>query len=336
MDDPLRRRLVAQQLVRPRFGTAHELVRWFGAVQAQDYLGSLWAVGQRLTAAREADVERSLAERRMVRTWPMRGTLHFVAAEDVRWMVALLAPRVLRSAGARFRQLELTARDLARCGRVMERVLAGGGLTRPELYVELDRAGLSPAGQRGFHMLGFQAQQGLVCLGPRRGRQPLVVLVDEWLPPAPGLAGDDALRELARLYFRSHGPATAQDFAWWAGLTKKEVAVAMEGLPAPPPARAVRPFAALLPAWDEYLVAYKDRSAAMGHLPAARRAGPMATGKATIVVDGRVLGTWSRRLEPRRVRLAFDWWVRPSATDRRLVEEAVARYAAFLGLEPSR
>jgi hypothetical protein len=275
VDRILGRRLAAQQLVKPRFRAPEDLVRWFGAMQAQDYLGSLWAVGQRLPDGTEACVEQAIASRRLVRTWPMRGTLHLVAA--------------------------------------------------------LERAGVSAAGQRGIHLLGFHAQQGLVCIGPRRGRQPVFVLVDEWLPPAPHLEGEAALREMARRYFQSHGPATAEDFAWWAGLTRKEVAVAMDGLPTTDARPARGRQAALLPAWDEYLVAYKDRSAAMGHLPPARLPGPMATGRPTIVIDGRVVGSWSRRLGPRGVRVRYDWWVAPSPAERRLVEKAAQRYATFLG-----
>jgi hypothetical protein len=332
VDRILGRRLAAQQLVKPRFRAPEDLVRWFGAVQAQDYLGSLWAVGQRLPDGTEACVEQAIASRRLVRTWPMRGTLHLVAAEDARWMVALLAPRVLRRAASRFRQLELTTSDFERSARVLQRSLEGGRtLTRPEAYAALERAGVSAAGQRGIHILGFHAQQGLLCIGPRRGRQPVFVLVDEWLPPAPHLEGEAALREMARRYFQSHGPATAEDFAWWAGLTRKEVAVAKDGLPTTDARPARGRQAALLPAWDEYLVAYKDRSAAMGHLPPARLPGPMATGRPTIVIDGRVVGSWSRRLGPRGVRVRYDWWVAPSPAERRLVEKAAQRYATFLG-----
>src|SRR5687768_7166290 len=176
LTDPSRRiaaaRLASQQLVRPRFTRPEQLVGWFGAVQAQDYPGALWAVGQRLSAEAVADdVEAAIASRAIVRTWPMRETLHFVAAADARWMLALLAPRLLSRNVGRYRQLELDAEALARSRKVLTRALAGGAcLTRAAAYAALERAGVSPAGQRGIHIIGHLAQSGVLCFGSREGR----------------------------------------------------------------------------------------------------------------------------------------------------------------------
>ena len=345
--DLARRRLSVQQLVRPRFGKAEELVSWFGAVQAQDYAGALWAVGQRLPGAVEADVvEGALASRALVRTWPMRETLHFVAAADARWMLALLAPRLLRRNAGRHRQLGLDPDALTRSRKVLTRALAGGGcLTRAAAYAALERAGVSPAGQRGIHIIGHLAQSGVLCFGSRDGKQPTFVLLEDWLPPAAEVPREEALARLAVAYFRSHGPATFRDFTWWSGLVARDASAAVaeagsalvrddrgEHLTwtvAPPPPRATaRPFAALLPPWDEYLVAYKDRGHALGHL---REVPPMVIGRPLLVIDGRVVGDWGRALGPSSVRVTVRFWSRATAEERRLAEEAAERYGRFLG-----
>jgi hypothetical protein len=342
-------RLWNQQLVRPRFTTPADVVRWFGAVQAQDYRGALWAVGQRLPAATEAEVERAVASRAIVRTWPLRRTLHFVAAEDVRWMLGLLAPRAIAGSVGRYRQLELDDKAFARSGRILGRALEGGRcLTRPQAYAALTRGGVSPAGQRGIHILAHLSQHGLLCFGPRQGSQPTFVLLDDWVPGSTPWSREDALAELATRYFTSHGPATLQDFVWWSGLRVKDARAGIGGAGprlveetrdgrsfwSAPVARAqkwARPAAALLPPWDEYVVAYKDREAALGHLSSTDERLRMVVGNSLIVFDGRVRGTWQRALAPSTVTVSLDFWGRASTPERRAVEAAAARFGAFLG-----
>ncbi len=261
-----RLRLHSQLLARNPAATAHEVVAHLGAVQAQDYLGALWAGGLRMRAAVEGDVERALAEREIVRCWPMRGTLHFVAAEDARWMLELLAPRVLARHRARLqRDFELDPRTLRRSHTLIERAMQGGNaLTRPELYATLEKAGISTTASRGLHILFALAHQHLICFGPRRGKQPAFVLLDEWLPATKPKPRDEALGELARRYCTGHGPATAADFAWWSGLTLKEAneGLALADVRLPNVSRShPTPSVHLLPPFDEYTVAYKDRSA---------------------------------------------------------------------------
>jgi hypothetical protein len=347
-----RQRLFNQQISRPRATTPGELVRWMGAVQAQDYPGSLWAVGLRLPGAAEGDIEKSLADRTIVRTWPMRGTLHFAPAADVRWMLRLLTPRVVAGCAGRYRQLELDDAAFRRSRKILGRALLGGRmLTRGQAYSALERGGVSPAGQRGIHILGHLAQQGVLCFGPRAraGRQPTFVLLDEWLPSATEPPRDHALATLAERYFASHGPATVQDFAWWSGLRVKDAQEAIEvagsrldhethdgrrrwsaaGRPSAP-AKPKRPTAVLLPPWDEYLVAYKDRAATIDPLVGDRTRLEIV-GRSLIVIDGRVRGSWRRALTPTTIRVTLDFWTRVTADERRAVGKAAARYARFLG-----
>ena len=332
-----RERLARQQLVRPRFTNAADLVRWFGAVQAQDYLGSLWAIGQRLSGATEASVEAAIAARAIVRTWPMRGTLHFVPAEDARWMLKLLTPRVVARSAGRYRELALTAKDFARAERVLVRALRGGRqLTRPDVYTTLARGGVSPDGQRGIHILGHLAQHQVLCFGPRQGRQPTFVLLDEWVPRPKDLPRDEALATLATRYLASHGPASVQDFAWWSGLPMRDARLALEAARATDRERtraaAKRlPMALLLPPWDEYVVAYRDRTHA---LRADDPANAMAIGKPLIVINGRVRGAWRRELTPSSARLVLDPWTQFTASERAAIARAIERYARFLGRQP--
>jgi hypothetical protein len=345
----LRHRLHHQRLAATNFEDPAEPVRWLGAVQAQDYLGSLWAIALRTRTATEKLVERAIAERAIVRTWPMRGTLHFVAAEDVRWMLELMTPRVVAASGGRLqREYDLDERSFGRSREIVARALEGGRrLTRDALYRTLDNARVSTAGGRGLHIIWRLAHDGLICFGPRKGRQHTFVLLDEWIPRAKRMAREEALAELARRYFISRGPATVHDFAWWSGLLLSDAA---EGLgmagselasfdladrnywasPAMPPDGS-SPRAFLLPAFDEYTVAYRDRSAVVqpSH---ARYAKGMDLLRPAVVVNGRVVGTWARKLAGGSVEVGLTPFTPLGTTARRAVTAAARRYAAFLEL----
>lgn len=226
--DVARLRLRNQHLAASRIAQPAEVVSSLGAVQAQDYHGSLWAVGQRAPGATEADVERALAERAFIRTWPLRGTLHFVSAADARWMLALAPVRLATAARYQRQRLELDGPALTRCRKAAIKALRGGTqLTRDDLYRVLDDVGVSTAGGRGLQIVWELAQEAIVCFGPRRGKQHTFALFDEWVPPAPARTKDEALAELALRYFTSRGPATLADFAWWSGLAPADAKAAL-------------------------------------------------------------------------------------------------------------
>lgn len=298
----------------------------FGAVQAQDYLGALWGVGVRTENAVESDVERALAQRKLVRTWPLRGTLHLVAAEDVHWMLDFLAPRIVQRHTARLqREHQLDDKAVRRCRAVIERALGGGKrLTREEMYAALEQRGIDARDQRGLQILWRLAHDGVICFGPRDGKQQTFVLLDEWVPPTPNpLTGDEALAELTRRYFNSHAPATAADFAWWSGLTVAEAKRGMELAEIVDDESPVEPVSSthLLPAFDEYTVAYKDRSA-IGHnvLDPA------------VVIDGLVAGTWKRVLHRGEVEITISHFRPLTPKEQRALTEAADCYARFLGV----
>jgi hypothetical protein len=345
-------RLRTQRLAGAGFRSPADAVRWFGAVQAQDYPGALWAVGMRTSGATEADVERAVSARTIVRTWPLRGTLHFVAPEDVRWMMTWLAPRMIERAAPRFRQLELDPRTFARSSAVFVEALQGNRqLSRPRLYALLERSGISTAGSRGLHLLWRCAHDGLICFGAREGKQHTFALLEEWVPKAAIPSRDEALAALALRYFTSHGPATLQDFGWWSGLSAADMrrAVDIAGAPlrtatiegdtylhagrtrgpAPATNKAGSPHAVLLPPYDEYTVAYRDRRAALDpkHAAAARN----GIFSPTLLLNGRIAGTWTRRLTKDGVAVALQPFSRLSGGRARAAAAAVARYGRFIG-----
>src|SRR5215475_2141464 len=184
--DIARLRLHNQRIAGATFGRPADVVAWMGAVQAQDYRGALWAVGLRMRNAVEADIERALANRTIIRTWPMRGTLHFVAAADARWMLELLTPRVVENNAQRLlRQFGLDEAAFARSKDLVALALQGAKqLTRNAMYEVIDTGGVSTAGQRGLHILWRLAQDGVICFGAREGKQQTFALLDEWAPKA--------------------------------------------------------------------------------------------------------------------------------------------------------
>lgn len=346
-------RLLHQQIARPAFATAGEVVAWLGAVQAQDYAWGLWSVGLRLAegAATEATVEQALAERIIVRTWPMRRTLHIVPAADVRWMLDLLGPIGIARAAARRRFFEVDDATLARATDALAGALEGGRqLARPDALAVLEANGIATANYRGTHILAHLAMSGLLCLGVQQGRQPTFTLLEEWAPQARRLARAESLAELARRYFTSHGPATPHDFAWWSGLGVTEarraaelakadlVAKTVDGvtywLPqaAPATGRGPAPRVHLLPGFDEYLLGYTDRSAALDPADAPRiQPGANGVFRPILVVDGRVRGTWRRTQSARALRIAAEPFSPLHAEEGAAFAAAAERYGRFVG-----
>jgi hypothetical protein len=312
-DQLVAERLSNQCLLGPRHRTAVAVVEWFGAVQAQEYGPAKWALGLRLPeGSTERRIERALTTGSILRTHVLRPTWHFVAAPDIRWMLDLTGPRVHRAMASYRRQLGLDARAFARATSVFERVLQKNALTRPELREELARRGVKATAAQMGHLCMYAELEAVICSGPRRGKHATYALVEERAPRARRLRSDEAIAELVKRYFRSHGPATTADFAWWSGLTVGDAKRGLEinrgrrqsidgldywTLGARPRFSSARGTTHLLPIYDEYVVAYRDR-VAVPHVPMTRRSddGSPVTFQHAIVVAGQVAGTW--RLTP--------------------------------------
>lgn len=363
-------RLASQRIVGSTFLQPVEVVRWMTAMQAQDFAGVKWSIGLRTdfrASCTDATVEAALSSGVLVRSWPMRGTLHVTAAEDLHWMLALTTPRLIAAAAARRAQLQLDDATLERAREIAIAHLPGrSALTRAQLLAAFDAAGVSTAGQRGYHLLWHLAQTGTLCFGPPRGKgqgqgqgqgqgsEQTFVRLDEWVKRPRRLARDESLGEWARRYFISHGPATARDFAGWTKLPAADVKIALNvagrhlvtwvidgvthwmgpqteqlvGERAPVATSSV----ALLPGFDEYLLGYQDRGAV---LPAAysQRIVPGGNGvfMSTIVVGGAVVGTWRRTKKGKEILLQPTPFRRLRKVQTEGLIQAAKRYEQFMG-----
>ncbi len=333
-------RLRLQCLTTPRHRTAQQVVAWMGAMQAQDYTGAAWALALRAADLTLADVDRALAAGRILRTHVLRPTWHFVAPSDIRWMLALTGPRVHLAMKSYDRTLELDAKLYTRARTLLTAALEGGhALTRAELSAVLRGGGIEATGQRLAHIVMHAELEGDICSGPRRGAQFTYALLAERAPRATVLSRDEALAALAERYFRSHGPATVRDFAWWSGLTLTDARAAAAALPpdlvlaAPPELQRALGAHYLLPNYDEYLIAYKDRGAVLE--PArARNLGVLTSAEFPhqLVADGRVAGSWKREVGRASAQVSLRWYQPPAPRQRAALAAEAARFGRFLGL----
>jgi len=314
-------------------------------VQSQEYGQAKWAVGQRSADATDALVEQALDAGAILRTHILRPTWHFVTPADIRWLLHLTAPRIEAQNAYRYRQLELDDRTLRRGKEAIAGALDGGDhLTRKELEAALERAGIDTAGQRLAYLVMHAELSGLICSGRRRGKQHTYALLDERAPGPSGPSGDEALVELATRYFASHGPATAQDAAWWSGLRTSDVNAAIElagdrldsfrandrtywlaeRLPELPGDLG----ALLIPDFDESFVGYR-------HLRSKRRESAEADGtllSRPVLIDGEIVGKWSWKLSPARATIEITPSAKLARIDRIAIDAAAQRYGAFAEL----
>lgn len=343
-------RLQNQKIINSRFKTPEEVVSWMGGMQAQDYLGSLWAIALRTQSCTEKDVEKAIEQRKIVRTWPMRRTLHFVPAEDVHWMLKLLAPRVIASSLGRLKDLGLNEEEITVSAKAVTKALHGGIiLTRGECYDVLESAKIPTKESRGIHILWRLGQEGILCFGPREGKQPTFTLLDEWVRKKKNLSREESIGELTLRYFTSHGPATIYDFSWWSGLTVTDVKVGIASVKsklheetidgktyfmgASVPTVNKKESVFLLPPFDEYIVSYKDRTAVLkSEHNNFVNSGGNGMFAPVIVINGKVVGSWKREIKKNTVRLTFHPFEKFTTEDHRIISEEGARYGKFLGL----
>lgn len=308
-------RLAALGLVGPRAPSAAEAVRRLGAVQAQDYAGALTSVALRTSERSRAAVEQALDAGEVVRSWPMRGTLHLVAADDLHWFLDLLGSRALAGVAKRWANLGLDELQAERARELVAAALHGGRRSSRADLLRVIAEGVDVSGQRGYHLLWYLSQTGTLCLGPTDGAgDQLFVLRQEWIATPPPLDRDEALAELVLRYFTGHGPATVADLVRWAGSTARDVraglaavrhrleAVTVEGTeylmdPGTPErlasARAEAESVLLLPGFDEFVLGYGDRTAVLA-AEHTERIVPGRNGmfRPTVVHGGQIVATW--------------------------------------------
>lgn len=320
------------------------------AVQSQDYPGAKWGVGQRFAGATDTELDRAFDAGEIIRTHVMRPTWHFVAPEDLRWLLALTAPRVHQANGYQYRLLGIDRETTVQSRAVIERALDGRALVREELARALEEAGVLGSGLRLGYLIIDAELEGLICSGPRRGKRQTYALVAQRIPPSRPRERDEALAELARRYVEGHGPAQAIDLAWWSGLTvaqaRSALELASESLEretidgrafwsAPGTMAAVptfeRPRVHLLPNYDELFVAFRDRCDGLDpELPPPARVAAEILNH-VIVRNGLAVGGWRRSEVGGTYRIALNLLVSLDSAERRALSDEVARLAGFLG-----
>jgi hypothetical protein len=347
--DIVRERLWNQHIEGRPLKRAAEVVRRLVASQAQDFAGAKWALGLRSDGLADAAIEGEYNQGAILRTHVMRPTWHFVAPEDIRWLLALTAPRVEAANAHRYRQLGLDAVTLRKATATLARALEGGRqLTRDELRQVLTRSRIASDGQRMAYMLMRAELDAVICSGARRGKQFTYALLEERAPGARSLSREEALVELAGRYFATRGPAMVPDFAKWSGLTVADARAGLEEV-APKlrrevvggatywsgqeglPARRSRAAAHLLSIYDEYISSYRGRGAICAPAYAKRLVGLGNALAYIVILDGRIAGTWKRSIEKRTVRVRVAPFRKLLATEKEAIAAAATRFARFLG-----
>lgn len=317
LDDVARMRLLSHRLLGlDPLDTPAEAVRHLTCVQGQDLPGSTTSIALRTRSRSLSEVRAAYDAGEIVRSWPMRGTLFVVAAEDLGWMLSLTAEAVLRSTVRRRAELGLTQEHLDRAEAVAREVLAGPGLVRADLLTAWTQAGLDVDQGRGYHTIFHLAVQGVLCQGPTAGKEQRFVLAEEWITAPRQLAREEAVTEWLHRYVLGHGPVPVTDFLWWTKLLRRDVAPVLdevrsrtagievdgvehlvdpEVLEAYPSRRRRTAAPLLLPGFDEVVLGYGDRSAVLTREEEALVVpGRNGVFRPTLLRAGRALGTWQR------------------------------------------
>lgn len=344
-------RLLNQYISQSAFTRPEQIVGWLGAVQAQDFAAAKWALGLRTPGLTDAAVELAFDAGAILRTHILRPTWHFVLPADIRWMLALTSPRVNGYNATYYRKFELDDSTFKQSNAVLERTLQGGkALTRPELESALRGAGIQTDDLRATLLVMRAELDGVLCSGPRRGKQFTYMLLEERVPPAPTLNREESLAELTLRYFTSHGPATLADFVWWSGLSASDARSGIETVKSQlaremltgqnywfngstptksDPSQRVD----LLPNFDEYTVAYADRSAISIHADLTTL-DPRSQGLLNYIVllNGQFAGHWKRTIKKNEVMIALQPFAPLSESQQQAASDAVDAYGTFLGL----
>ena len=348
LPDIPRLRIQNQQIEGSAFHTVKDLIAWMGALQAQDYAMAKWAIGQRVPGATDKSVVEAYNAGEIIRTHLMRPTWHFVSPDDIYWMLELTAPRVKQVLKSRDRQLELTETIFSKSRDMLERMLSNClSMTREELTQEYANINVATNENRLSHLIMRAELDGVICSGPMRKNKLTYSLLEDRVPVKTILSRDEALATLAGRYFKSHGPATLRDFAWWSGLSATDARKGLEMIrPAflgetittetywfPDSFRSLPPALPsvhLLPAYDEYLIAYADRSAALSTVHNKKAISSNGIFQPIIVVNGQVEGLWRRTTAKDQVKIELNPFHLHNPQTTLAIETEAARYGAFL------
>lgn len=342
-------RLHNQQLAAKKYQSPKEIVAWLGAMQAQEMISSKWAIGIRLAGATEKQIDKSLDRGDILRTHILRPTWHYVTPEDIHWMLALTGPQVKAGLKSRHKQLEFTEALFKKSNNTIEKALSNGEhLTRKEIVAILKKVKIDGAGERGAHLLWRAETDGIICSGAQRGKEITYALLAQRVNTGKSLPREEALGKLAHRFFTGHGPATVRDFIWWSGLSVTDGKNALEmvkkefdsivvdeqeywvspGLKVPP--REKKSSCLLLPPFDEYIIAYADRSAVVSGESKKKNLFENGLFKSVILVNGKAVGNWKRTFKKDKLVLETQYWKPPAKTTEALVKKAWKEYEKFM------
>ncbi len=344
-------RLTSQQIANPKIKSAKEILNWMGAMQAQDFNMVKWAMGLRLNNSTEKSIDAAIDSGEIIRTHVLRPTWHFVSAENIFWMLELTAPRLKASMKGRYKQLELTEEVFKKCNKIIEQFLnSGKHATRKELVSELNRSKIATDENRASHILLNSELEKIICNGKMKGKQTTYALLSERIPQTKRLYKEEALRELASKYFESHCPATLHDFVWWSGLSVTDAKNAVEliidqfvsekinsseylfpnssSIP-----KKFKESVFLLPAFDEFLISYKDRTAAIAGEHQEKAFSKNGIFWPTVVVNEQVSGLWKREIKKDILIIEVRFFDKKNNVTKSDLKKASDRLASFLGLK---
>jgi hypothetical protein len=351
-EEIIRYRLFNQQLADPKFKKPEQVVSSLGAMQAQEYTMAKWAIGLRSSALHDSDVEKKFNEAKILRTHILRPTWHFVCPEDIRWLINLSGPRVHAANAYMYRTLELDSSVFNKAAKILEKQLTGKNFqTREALNEELAKNKIIASGLRLGYIFMHAELEGLICSGPREGKQFTYALLDEQVGKTKSITREEALAELVRRYFFSRGPATVVDFVKWSGLTVKDAKqgvsdlgnklskFSLDGQEYFYRDHVIKSFndtaTFLLPDYDEYGIGYKDRSVYMPQTKAMQQKFTASSEYAHwLIVDGRFAGRWERKQKTKSVDVRVIPFSKLSKEQERSVKNAVKRFVTFVGNEP--
>lgn len=343
-------RLVNQKIAESKFTSAREVVGWLGAMQAQDYHMAKWAIGIRMKDATDQMIEESINRAEIVRTHVMRPTWHFTLAEDIRWMQQLTAQHVKASMKSNQAKLGVDEKLFKRTNTIIAKLLENNNyLTRAEVVTELKKKKITLDNLQATHVMFDAELNAIVCNGPMRGKQFTYALMDERIAPTKSLTRDEALSKLATKYFTSHGPATVQDFAWWSGLPAGEAKKALEIAKTNLIAEKIddktfwvsrnsnspiqSPFQVFLPAYDEFMISYTDRSASIHSKFSELAMVGNGIFRPIIVADGQIIGIWLRTIKKDHVAITTKFFSSKQKMKKTEIELLTRSFGKFLNLK---
>ncbi|NDV69790.1 winged helix DNA-binding domain-containing protein [Dysgonomonas sp. 25] len=340
-------RRLNQQLAQPRFTTPKDVVSWMGAIQAQEYNMAKWAVGIRCPSARIEDINRALEKGEIIRTHILRPTWHYVAAEDIRWMVMLSGKRIIAGIDSWWKERGKTQDFYPKYHRMLEKILEGKSLSKEEVAQEFVKAGVEADDRFTFRILTAGEAEGIVCSGGEKNKKHTYALLEERVPPTPQITKEEALAKLATKYFQSHSPATITDFIWWSGLSITEAKLAtklmedklitekynnQEYYIHESCARELSRDGSLhlLPSYDEYLISYKDRTAALKleHHPKAFT--NFGIFYPVIMHNGKIVGNWKKVKAKGKTAIETSFFDSQAKVNQKLIDKAKEQYLQFI------